>query len=442
MANQIYKLLFGILLFTLVASVTTLQASSDSMEESSETIGESSSNADGSNTGSIRIHVNAGAYDRKEAIVRFDLPLDLVPGVYNLRNENGAETVLQIDHDNKGWFVLDELVAGAKALYELKLEPVATYGTSHSLPDLGSLSVKSGVISKKDPSILTFSTGSGDVLSYYYGENDPPAELDERYRRGGYIHPLYSPSGVVLTNHLNPDQHPHHAGIWSAWTNTVFENRTPDFWNLHQNTGRVDVDSLLHFWDGPVAGGFVSRHRFIDLSAEEPIVALNELWEVQVHAASTHENVHVFDLTVTQTVNTDRPLILPENRYGGIGFRGHKDWDDPEKCFFLTSDGLGRDGHATRARWAHMGGYSDDQLAGFAILGHPSNYRFPQPMRIHPSEPFFNFAPTQLGDMAILPGVPYVTKYRIVTNDGQPDEDLIDRLWRDFAYPPSVSIIK
>ncbi|TVQ10463.1 MAG: hypothetical protein EA364_12385 [Balneolaceae bacterium] len=300
----------------------------------------------------------------------------------------------------------------------------------------------SGVSIQMDSAVLTLSTEAGAVLSYYHGYNDPPAELDERYRRGGYIHPLYSPSGQVLTNHLNPDQHPHHAGIWSAWTNTIFEGRTPDFWNLHQNSGRVDVDSLLHFWDGPVTGGLISRHKFIDLSGEEPVVALNELWEVRVYLPSPEHDIHIFDLTVTQTANIEQPLKLPEYRYGGIGFRGHSDWDDPDACYFLTSDGQGRDGHGTRARWAHMGGYAQGQLAGFAILGHPSNFRFPQPVRIHPSEPFFNFAPTQLGDMEIVPGVPHVTKLRIVTHDGKPDSSLIDRYWHDFAYPPGVSIIE
>ncbi len=149
----------------------------------------------------------------------------------------------------------------------------------------------------------------------------------------------------------------------------------------------------------------------------------------------------MFDLVVTQTANTAQPLHLPEYRYGGIGFRGHFDWDDPEKSFFLTSEGLGRlDGHATRARWCHIGGYSEGNLAGIAVLGHPENYRFPQPMRIHPNEPFFNFTPVQLGDMTIEPGSPYIARYRFVTYDGEPDVAKLDRFWRDYAWPPGVTI--
>lgn len=40
---------------------------------------------------------------------------------------------------------------------------------------------------------------------------DPIKREDERKED---IHPVYSLSGGVLTNHLNPDQYPRHAGIW------------------------------------------------------------------------------------------------------------------------------------------------------------------------------------------------------------------------------------
>jgi len=386
----------------------------------------------GKDVESIVLHVDAGAYDRSGTIAYVLFPFAVEPGVYALKDEAGNVTLLQVDHANSGWFILDELSAGASAEFMMDLQPLAD--RSDAAKTEGQVTVQ------MDDAIVTFSADGKKVLSYYHRENDPPEELDERYRRGGYIHPFYSPGGVVLSSHLNVDQHPHHSGIWSAWTNTRFEGRNPDFWNVHHDRGRVDLDSLIAMWDGPVFGGFRSAHRFTDLTWEEPVTALNEIWDVHVYASPLGDQAHVFDLTVTQTVNSDRPLLLPENRYGGIGFRGHVDWNDPEQCFFLTSGGLDRDGHGTRAKWAHMGGYSEGERAGFAILGHPTNYRFPQTMRIHPREPFFNYAPTQLGDMSIQPGIPFITRYRIITHDGEPDAALIDRLWFDYAYPPSVTI--
>ena len=63
-------------------------------------------------------------------------------------------------------------------------------------------------------------------------------------------------------------------------------------------------------------------------------------------------------------------------------------------------------------------------------------------MRINPDDPFFNFAPTQLGRFEIAPGRPYVSRYRFVVADGAPDAAEIDRLWNDYAHPPRVSVAR
>jgi hypothetical protein len=42
-------------------------------------------------------------------------------------------------------------------------------------------------------------------------------------------------------------------------------------------------------------------------------------------------------------------------------------------------------------------------------------------MRIHPDEPFFNWAVPQAGDFSIEPGTPYVARYRFLIADGALD---------------------
>src|SRR5690625_7129504 len=78
--------------------------------------------------------------------------------------------------------------------------------------------------------------GRGKVASYYSGFNTPPEELEGIYRRGGYLHPIYTPDGTAVTNHLNVGMHPHHSGIWSAWTRTRYGNHSPDFWKDRKST--------------------------------------------------------------------------------------------------------------------------------------------------------------------------------------------------------------
>ncbi|MFU8860801.1 MAG: PmoA family protein [Cyclonatronaceae bacterium] len=389
-------------------------------------------------TGTLfEITISAGSVDRFGTVVPVLLPAAVAAGNYILEGPGGASSVLQVDNRNTGWLMLNQLPAGS----DIRFRFDSSTSRIEADDQTGSPEYQSGTRVVMLENTLDFLSNESHVISFFHGSNNPPAELTEHYRRGGYIHPVKTPSGTVLSSHLDPERHPHHSGIWSAWTNTSYQGRTPDFWNVDQGTGRVDIEELVNTWSGGVHAGFESVNRFTDLSSGEPVTVLLEDWMVRVYSVPEDRGYHMFDLEITQTIQGSDPLILPEYRYGGIGFRGHADWaDHPETTRFLTSGGLGRDGHGTRARWCHVGGYSDGDLGGIAILGHPSNYRFPQTVRIHPEEPFFNYAPTQLGDMYIQPGRPYTSRLRFITYNGEPDTDLIERLWSDYAWPPAVHV--
>jgi hypothetical protein len=106
---------------------------------------------------------------------------------------------------------------------------------------------------------------------------------------------------------------------------------------------------------------------------------------------------------------------------------------------YLTSEGkTWLDGNATRARWAEIHGAIDGRPSGAAVLGHPRNFRAPQPVRLHPSKPYFCFAPMILGEFAIQPGKPYDSCYRYYVHTGEPDRSVNERIWNDYADPPQV----
>ena len=44
-----------------------------------------------------------------------------------------------------------------------------------------------------------------------------------------------------------------------------------------------------------------------------------------------------------------------------------------------------------------------------------------------------------MGAFEIEPGKPFVSQYRYATYDGQPNSELTNRLWQDFAEPPTVN---
>jgi hypothetical protein len=283
---------------------------------------------------------------------------------------------------------------------------------------------------------------SGQKLFTYQGEESelPRPDIKPQFKRGGYLHPVYSPSGRVVTDDYAPN-HLHHHGIWFPWTKTVFEGRQPDFWNMGEGKGKVGFVSFGDRWSGPVHAGFFAHHSFIDLTASERKKALEETWQVTAYTIPGADYT-VFDLVSTQKCATASPLQLPKYHYGGLGFRGNWAWNGADKCLFLTSNGETNRvvGNETRGNWCHIGGMVDGTLTGIAILCHPDNFRAPQPMRLHPSEPFFCFAPSQLGDWSIDPGKAYVSKYRFVVQDGPPNKQQLDTLWRSYAKPATATI--
>lgn len=371
------------------------------------------------------VTVAAGDLDRRGTVVSFALPSALPAVDHHLEAPDGTAVPLQVG-DTRAWFVLDRLAAGQERTYRLVS---------------GSAAADSVGLARKRRS-LALSVDGAPVLRYWTDERPlPRPELDSIYLRGGYLHPVRTPSGRVVTGDY-AEGHPHHHGVWSAWTNTEFRGRTPDFWNMQQGTGAVVPMALDSTWQGPVQAGLTARHRYVDHSAPEPTTALYEQWTVRVYDVPAAEgDYRLFDLTVTQTTASESPLILPPYHYGGMGVRGRDHWYGAGNAHFLTSAGKDRsNGNETRARWTYIGGEVEGERAGLAVLSHPDNLRSPQPVRIHPEMPYFSIAPSQLGRWAIEPGRPYEARYRFVVFDGPPDAAHLDRLWADYAYPPTVTV--
>lgn len=288
------------------------------------------------------------------------------------------------------------------------------------------------ITAKREDKQIVIRDGTLEILRYQAEPGElPRADIPQAYARGGYIQSIRTPSGRIITDDF-PANHLHHHGIWTSWTKTGFEARKPDFWNMGAETGTVEFVAIDQVWQKDAKAGFQTRHRFVDLTAKPPKVALLETWDIRV---SSGDGRFIIDFTSTQTCATDSPLKLPAYHYGGFGFRGNFAWNGAENCRFLTSAGLTdrTKVNQSREKWCWIGGKLDGETCGITLLNHPGNFRFPQPIRAHPSEPFFSFAPQQLGDMEIVPGEKYITRYRFVISDGEPDIEATEKLWRDYA---------
>src|ERR1041384_1035766 len=366
-----------------------------------------------SNTGATAVQigyhdlfVKAGEWDRHNTVVTFQYPAQKEWPTH-LRDEDGNRIPVQFE-DGIASFVLRDLNAG-----QVKRFYIMT-GTKKISSE------KNGVELTRIQNRLVIKVRGREVFSFVAKPGSLPSpDIRPVFLRGGYIHPVYTPKGKIVTDDY-PSDHYHHHGIWFAWTKTEFEGKHPDFWNVGDGTGRVDFEKVGTTSSGPVYAGFTSFQKYVALTGDKPKTALNEEWEVRVYDLGSE--YFVFDIVATQECASSSPLILEEYRYGGMGVRGNREWKDKSKVSFLTSEGKTRDdGIATRTRWCHIGGSVDGQLVGIAVLDHPSNFRAPEPLRIHPDDPYFNYAPSQMGRFQIDPGKKFVMRYRFVVSDGPPD---------------------
>ncbi len=375
-----------------------------------------------------RVTVAAAEVDRAVQVVSFPLPAD-APRPAQLR---GADRTvpLQVATDGTAVFIVERQKAGESLAFTL----TSAGG--------GAAGARDAVTATREAGRLKVTVGGAPVFVYQMDKEAlPRPDIKPFFFIDWEMNEIYTPAGKIVSDDY-PPQHIHHHGIWSPWTKTSFQGRTPDFWNMGAKTGTVEFVALERTWSGAVHGGFVARHKFVDLSAKpEPVVALHETWEVTAyHAPAT---VRIFDLQLAQTCATSDPLILPKYHYGGLGFRARGEWyGTGDKARFLTSEG-GTDrikANAQPMRWVHIHGEIDGGALGLAVLGHPGNFRAPQPVRVHPREPYVSFTPSEAGDWQIDPGKPYVARYRFVTVDGPPDAALLEALWQGYARPAQVTV--
>jgi hypothetical protein len=274
----------------------------------------------------------------------------------------------------------------------------------------------------------------------------PPTDVAHEFIRSGYINPMFAPGGALLTEDF-PKDHYHHKGIWFPWTNTQIEGHRVDFWNLGDRSGQVQFAGFSGIASGGVYGQFKADHQFVDVSQARPAgkLMINETWDVKVYAQGGPKGGYwLFDLQSTQRcANADVPITLPEYRYGGIAYRGPQNWKD-DNYVLLTSEGKDKtNGHATTAKWCAHSGATDGKWNTVVVMGHPTNFRFPEPQRIWDKNGcFFNFAPSQAGDWTIEPGKDYVWRYRFFVYEGQIDKAKIERAWQDFGNPPKATAVQ
>ncbi len=354
------------------------------------------------------------------------------------QGEKNIPCQLEAGYTAKLWFLLQgETKKGTEREFILKAEEKKTV----SAPD---------ITLQKDNEDLCVTAGDNPILKYRYAVTLPPKEANPLFKRSGYIHPLYTPGGKVLTRIQAPD-HYHHYGIWGPWTKTHIDGREVDFWNLMKGQGTVKFAGFLSEAEGAVFTGFKALQQHIDFGAAgEDQIAMNEILDVRVW--NMEEGVWIIDYTTSLNSPLKNGIMLDAYRYGGgIGWRATETWHK-DNCTVLTSDGKTRvDADGSYARWCLVEGESDvkEGRSGILFLSHPSNRMHPEPMRVWPldsnggrGDMYFEFVPIRHDDWKLEPKQNYTLKYRMIVFDGKLDAEKAEKYWNSFARNPVIKQIE
>lgn len=354
-----------------------------------------------------------------------------------IKGSNKYDIPFQVENGNHRyiWWMLQQNAPG-KHVFELSQKTAATKKEDNTI----SIST--------DSSNLVIAAQGKPVLQYTFGMHYPPPGVDTFFKRSGFIHPLWSPSGNVLTR-INAPDHYHHMGLWNPWTHVQFMGKEIDFWNLGDKKGTVRFSHFIGTYSGAVFAGFKALQQHVAFNipvAGKETTALNEVWNIKVY--NSGDKIWICDFISSLNCATDSTVILKEYRYGGFGFRASEAWNK-QNSKVLTSEGKNRkEADASTARWCMIDGDMEKGRSGILFLSYPANYNHPEPMRVWPEDAnkrgdvFFSFSPTRNKDWVLEPGKDHVLRYRMLIYDGPITAKQAEEAWNSFAHPPTITIQK
>ena len=279
------------------------------------------------------------------------------------------------------------------------------------------------------------------VLSYQMTKEPVPMGIKDAYSKSGFIHPIKSPSGQILSR-IQPEDHYHHYGIWGPYTRATIGGKEVDFWNLGDEKGRVDFSHVLSKKQAGGAAELTVRQNHVDLkAAAESRIAMEE--DLRIKVKPTDKGRYQVDYTSTLQTSIPGGILLDDYRYGGgIGFRATEVWGDANSNI-LTSEGKDRaTADGSNARWILVTGQSDHPSgkSGILFMSHNTNQAHPEPLRVWPpgqyegkGNVFIEFCPIRHTSWEIQPGKRYSLTYRMLVFDGELTVQEAENYWKSFV---------
>lgn len=388
----------------------------------------------------IKFQVDAGQFDRQDCVMSLDVSAYAgskvrEPLLYEIVDGKRRSVACQMIRYGEAGYVL-YFVLNGKTQARSSRQYVLRFGKT-APEDTPVMSVLDNQES------LTIKQDGRPILSYRYTLAPVPEGVDPIFRRSGFIHPAWTPSGFVLTA-IQPRDHRHHYGIWNPWTRLMYDGQMYDLWNLGDRQGTVRAATIEATYQGSVMTGFDALLDHVIFTSAGEKTIMKEKWQVK---AWQSRDGFLWDFESHLSPSTLLPVLLKEYRYAGFVFRANEVWTN-KNCIMMTSEGHSRqqiDG--TRARWIYITGASETGHAGLLLMASPQNYNSPEPLRIWNEEAnggrgdaFINFSPTKNTDWQLEPNHTYCLRYRLYAYDSEMTPQRAEQLWQDFANPPTIKV--
>ena len=266
-----------------------------------------------------------------------------------------------------------------------------------------------------------------NTTSIELSENDRPvfvynfgmmhkAGVPDAMERSSYLHPVYTPSGTIITDDFNPD-HVHHRGISWMWPVVVVDGKTYDLWTIQgirarfvRWTTRQGGDDSARL--GVENGWFVGERKLV-----------TENVDIVVHPARDGRRELEFTLAFEATSEPVQIAGTPDQHkgFGGFCFRFAPRDGGAAKTVIRTEQGVSeKDGVMARHPWAEITGTFQGHAAGARIDDQPSNPGYPKNgWLMRHGFGFLNVSWPGLEPYTLKPGTPLVLKYRVTVFDGE-----------------------
>jgi methane monooxygenase PmoA-like len=255
-----------------------------------------------------------------------------------------------------------------------------------------------------------------------------------RYVYGGkpkpFFHPLCTPTGLVLTN-FEPFDHFWHRGLWFTIKFINGEN----FWeeNPPFGTQRTPVPPTVTH----TAEGHISVFSSIDwVRPDEKMIVIREqrLFTYRPIDESSYAIDFTFILMPQVDVLLDRTIFTTWGGYGGLTFRGNRNWIESRLLF---SDGTTSDRPTPKiADWCDLSGKLDGGkklTGGIAMFDHPENPRHPTPWYGGTGiGHYFNAAFLFNEPMTVPANEKLRFRYRVLLHDGILDTAPLQRAYEAY----------